>query len=116
MVYGKNRSSSYTGIIGNPCKMGKAEFIARYTHNNIINIIDNTDESDLPRDTLVTAIRTGPQVMQIPMQALGVTHKIKNLFELDDTKLRLTLSQEEVNQIKIVDKEGNPFFKVVKKK
>jgi hypothetical protein len=44
-----------------------------------------------------------------------VTHKIKNLFELDDTKLRLTLSQEEVNQIRIVDKEGNPFFKVVGK-
>jgi hypothetical protein len=67
MVYGRNRLSSYMGIIGNPCKMGKEEFIARFTHNNIINIIDNTDESDLPKDTMVTAIRTGPQVMQIPM-------------------------------------------------
>ena len=47
--------------------MGKEEFIARYTHNNTINIIDNTDESNLPKDTLVTATRTGPQVMQIPM-------------------------------------------------
>jgi hypothetical protein len=47
--------------------MGKEEYIARFTHNNIVNIIDNTDESDLPKDTLVTAIRTGPQVMQIPM-------------------------------------------------
>jgi hypothetical protein len=43
-----------------------------------------------------------------------VTHKIKNIFELEGTKLRLTLSQEEVNQIRIVDKERNPFFKVVK--
>ena len=51
------------GIISNPCKMGKAEFIARYTYNKIINIIDNTDESDLPKDTLVTATRTGPQAM-----------------------------------------------------
>jgi hypothetical protein len=51
------------GIIGNSCKMGKEEFIARYTHNNRINIIDNTDNSDLPKDTLVTATRNGPQVM-----------------------------------------------------
>jgi hypothetical protein len=41
------------GIIGNPCKIGKAEFIARYTHNDIINIIDNTDDCDFPKDTLV---------------------------------------------------------------
>ena len=41
------------GIIGNPCKMGKAEFIAMYTHNKIINIIDNTGDGDLPRNTLV---------------------------------------------------------------
>jgi hypothetical protein len=60
MVYGRNRLSSYMGIIGNPCKLGKEEFITRFTHNNIINIIDNTDESDLPKDTLVIAIRTGP--------------------------------------------------------
>ena len=55
------------GIIGNPCKMGKSEFIARYTHSNVVIIIDNTDESDLPKDTLATATRTGPQIMQIPM-------------------------------------------------
>jgi len=55
------------GIIGNPCKMGKAEFITRYTHNNFINIIDNTDESETLKDTVVTAIRAGPQVMQIPI-------------------------------------------------
>ena len=104
------------GIIGNPCKMGKAEFIARYTYNNIINIIDNTDESDLPKNTVVTATRTGPQVMQIPMQSLGVVHTIKNLFDLAKTKLKLVLSPEEVNQIRIIDKEGNPLFKVVEKK
>jgi hypothetical protein len=40
--------------------MGKEEFIARYTHNETVNIIDNTDESDLPKDTLTTATRTGP--------------------------------------------------------
>ena len=51
------------GIIGNPCKMGKAEFIARYTYSDTINIIDNTDESDLPKDTLVTATRHGPHIM-----------------------------------------------------
>jgi hypothetical protein len=51
------------GIIGNPCKMGKADFIGRYTHNETVNIIDNTNENDLPKDTLVTAIRTGPQIM-----------------------------------------------------
>jgi hypothetical protein len=55
------------GIIGNPCKMGKEEFIARYTHNNTINIIDNTDESGLPKDTLITATRTSLQLMQIPI-------------------------------------------------
>lgn len=33
VVYGKNRISSYMGIISNPCKMGKEEFIARFTHN-----------------------------------------------------------------------------------
>lgn len=54
------------GIIGNPCKMGKTEFIARYTNNTVVNIIDNTN-SKLPNDTLVTAIRIGPQFMQIPM-------------------------------------------------
>jgi hypothetical protein len=48
------------GIIGNPCKMGKEEFIARYTYNGNINIIDNTDESDLAKDALVVAKRTGP--------------------------------------------------------
>jgi hypothetical protein len=48
------------GIIGNPCKMGKEEFITRYTYNENINIIDNTDESDLAKDTLVVAKRTGP--------------------------------------------------------
>jgi hypothetical protein len=47
--------------------MGKAEFVSRYTHNIVVNIIDNTNESDLPKDVLVTAARTGPQVMQIPM-------------------------------------------------
>ena len=41
------------GLIGNPCKMSKEEFIIRYTHNSAINIIDNTDASDLPKDTLV---------------------------------------------------------------
>lgn len=70
------------GIIGNPCKMGKAEFIARYTYNETVNIIDNTDESEFPKDTLVTATRIGPQIMQIPMLTLGVTHKIKNMFDL----------------------------------
>jgi hypothetical protein len=63
VVYGKNKLSTYMGIIGNPCKMGKEEFIAKYTHSNLVNIIDNTDESDLPKNTLVTAIRTGPKVM-----------------------------------------------------
>lgn len=53
--------------------------------------------------------------MQIPMQALGVTHKIKNMFELDETKLRLALSLEEMSRVRILDKEGNPFFKVVEK-
>jgi hypothetical protein len=53
--------------------------------------------------------------MQIPMQALGIAHKIKNLFELDETKLRLLLSREELSQIRILDKEGNPFFKVMEK-
>ena len=48
------------GIIGNPCKMGKEEFIARYTYNVNINIIDNTDESELSKDALVVAKRTGP--------------------------------------------------------
>lgn len=80
VIYGRNRLSSYMGIIGNPCKMGKAEFIARFTHHETVKIIDNTDESDVPKDTLLTATRTGPQIMQIPMQALGVTHKIKNMF------------------------------------
>jgi hypothetical protein len=47
--------------------MGKEEFIARYTHSTTINIIDNTVENNLPKDTLVTATRAGPQVMQIPM-------------------------------------------------
>jgi hypothetical protein len=42
---------------------GKAEFIARYIHNSIINVIDNTEESNLLKDTVVTAIRTGPQIM-----------------------------------------------------
>lgn len=51
------------GIIGNPCKMGKAEFIARYSHGDIIHIIDNSDESDLPKNTLTQARRIGPQVM-----------------------------------------------------
>jgi hypothetical protein len=37
------------------------------------------------------------------MQALGIAHKIKNLFELDETKLRLLLSQEEMSNIKIID-------------
>jgi hypothetical protein len=60
VIYGKNRVSSYMGIIGNPCKMGKEEFIARYTYNGNINIIDDTDECDLPKDTLVVAKRTGP--------------------------------------------------------
>jgi hypothetical protein len=60
VVYGKNRVSTYMGIIGNPCKMGKEEFITRYTYNENINIIDNTDESDLAKDTLVVAKRTGP--------------------------------------------------------
>jgi hypothetical protein len=63
VIYGRNRLSSYMGIICNPCKMGKEEFIARYTHNNVVNIIDNTNESDLPKGTLVTATRNGPQVM-----------------------------------------------------
>jgi hypothetical protein len=63
VIYGRNRLSSYMGIIGNPCKMGKAEFIARYIHNSIINVIDNTEESNLLKDTVVTAIRTGPQIM-----------------------------------------------------
>lgn len=45
VVYGKNRVSSYMGIIGNPCKMGKEEFISRYTHSKVVNIIDNTNES-----------------------------------------------------------------------
>lgn len=67
VVYGRNRLSSYMGIIGNPCKMGKAEFIARYTHSNVVNIIDNTDESDFPKDTLTQAKRVGPKIMQIPM-------------------------------------------------
>jgi hypothetical protein len=51
------------GIIGNPCKMGKEEFVARYTHNTTINIIDNTVENNSSKDTLVTTTRTGPQVM-----------------------------------------------------
>jgi hypothetical protein len=55
------------GIIGNPCKMGKGEFIARFTYNEVINVIDNTNESEVPKDTLVVGRRVGPQVMQIPM-------------------------------------------------
>ena len=55
------------GVIGNPCKMGKAEFIARYTYNDSINVIDNTDENDLLKDTLVPGRRVGPQIMQIPI-------------------------------------------------
>jgi hypothetical protein len=35
---------------------------------------------------------------------------------LDETKLKLLLSQEEMSQIKIIDKEGNPFFKAAEKK
>jgi hypothetical protein len=34
---------------------------------------------------------------------------------LDNTKLKPRLSSEEVSRIRIVDKEGNPFFKVVEK-
>lgn len=48
------------GIIGNPCKMGKAEFIARYTHNHFINVIDNTGESGFLKDNLVAGSRIGP--------------------------------------------------------
>lgn len=89
IVYGKNSISSYMGIIGNPCKMGKAEFISRFTYAKVVNIIDNTTESESPKDTLVTGKRVGPQIMQIPMQALGVTHKIENMFDLEETKLTL---------------------------
>jgi hypothetical protein len=67
VVYGKNRVSSYMGIIGNPCKMGKAEFIARFTYNANINIIDNSNDSELPKDTLISGRRVGPQIMQIPI-------------------------------------------------
>lgn len=45
------------------------------------------------------------------MQALGVIHKITNMFTWAGTKLRQTLSEEDVVKIKIIDKEGNPFFK-----
>jgi hypothetical protein len=51
------------GIIGNPCKMGKEEFIARFTYNEAINVIDNTDNSELPKDTLVVGKRVGPKIM-----------------------------------------------------
>lgn len=51
------------GIVGNPCKMGKAEFVARFTHNSSINVIDNTDDSDFPKDTLIVGNRTGPKIM-----------------------------------------------------
>jgi hypothetical protein len=60
IIYGRNRLSSYMGIIGNPCKMGKVEFITRFTHKSVVNIIDNTEANDLPKDVLVTGIRTGP--------------------------------------------------------
>ena len=75
------------GIIGNSCKMGKAEFIAKFTYDDDVNIIDNTNESDEPKNALVAGRRVGPQVMQIPMQALGVVHKVKNMFNLEGTKL-----------------------------
>lgn len=32
------------------------------------------------------------------------------------TKLRLMIPSEELNHVRILDKEGNPFFKVVEKK
>jgi hypothetical protein len=34
--------------------------------------------------------------MQIPMQALGVTHNIKNIFDLEGTKLVLAMTKEVV--------------------
>jgi hypothetical protein len=67
VVYGRNRLSSYMGIIGNPCKMGKREFVSKYTHNDTVYIVDNTDDSRFSRDTLVQANRVGPKIMQIPM-------------------------------------------------
>jgi len=51
------------GIIGNPCKMGKEEFIARFTHKKTINVIDNTDCSELLKDTLVCGKRVGAKIM-----------------------------------------------------
>jgi len=62
--------------------MGKEEFIAKYTYNEVINVIDNTGENDFSKDTLVSGTRVGPQIMQIPMQSLGVVHQINNLFDL----------------------------------
>jgi len=63
VIYGKNRVSSYMGIIGNPCKMGREEFITRFTYNEAINIIDNTNDSKMPKDTLVVGKRVGPKIM-----------------------------------------------------
>jgi hypothetical protein len=34
---------------------------------------------------------------------------------LDNTKLKLRLSSEEVSQIRILNEQGNPFFKVMEK-
>jgi hypothetical protein len=89
------------GIIGNPCKMGKEEFVTRFTHNETINIIDNTDESRTLKDTLVAGRRVGPQVMQIPIQSLGVVHKVKNMFDLSGTKLSLTMADDILKEAKI---------------
>jgi hypothetical protein len=63
VIYGKNRVSSYMGIIGNPCKMGKEEFIARFTYNETINMIDNTNDSKMPKGTLVVGKRVGAKIM-----------------------------------------------------
>lgn len=49
--------------------------------------------------------------MQIPMQALGVTHAITNLFKLKGTKLVTNMSQGDLDRVKVLKAdESTPMF------
>jgi hypothetical protein len=40
------------------------------------------------------------------MQALGVTHKIKNMFELEGTSLTQTMTEQLLSQVSVINNEG----------